>query len=288
MPRQRPASERLPSQRASAEERRAEAEAADERRGIEWYAAELAQAQNLRNSAERKVKELEHELEDYRPLGALNNSIKEISNHQSSNWYEHVKAGAKWFARFHPNDRAPLLAAVAGKLTRDAKEEPRNYMMEVIMGPGVKAAREELLSKHEAEIAAHLEENVFSGELFSVLRLVAKISSRVCGLINQSSKWVHNSDGTKTRQMLHPRKGCSTPATGIFDLKRIIASETEALRRSKLLLQQHPDRKGADICGKAFALDRAFYDSICNSSRAGGMATAGTVANGPAPHVRDG
>ena len=51
---------------------------------------------------------------------------------------------------------------------------------------------------------------------------------------------------------------------------------------SKLELQENADRKGADICGKAYALDLAMLESITNSSRAGGMATRGEKSD---PHL---
>ena len=54
------------------------------------------------------------------------------------------------------------------------------------------------------------------------------------------------------------------------------------MKETNLLLNDHADRKGADICGKAHALDIAILDSINNSTRAGGMATSGDADD---PHL---
>ena len=109
------------------------------------------------------------------------------------------------------------------------------------------------------------------------------MSKRLCGLIEQSIKYVHHNDGIKTRQNLHPDAGCTTPAPSLFSVKSIDEAEARAEKESKLELQQHADKKGADICGKAFALDHAMMESLKNSSRAGGMATnSGEISQ---PHL---
>lgn len=48
------------------------------------------------------------------------------------------------------------------------------------------------------------------------------------------------------------------------------------------MLKDHADRKGADICGAPYSLDRAIFDSVIHTSRAGGMATRGTKDD---PHL---
>ena len=103
-----------------------------------------------------------------------------------------------------------------------------------------------------------------------------------CGLIEQSIKWVHKSDGTKRRQMISPDAGCTVPAPTLFALTDINAAETQAEKETQLHLKEHPDRKGADIGGARYALDRAMLMSVTQSSRAGGMATKGTAAD---PHL---
>jgi hypothetical protein len=123
---------------------------------------------------------------------------------------------------------------------------------------------------------------VYTNDHFSLLRLVAKMSKRVCGLLEQSFKWVHHADGTKDRQMLCP--GSKVPAPSMFSLAGINESESKAEAETHLHLdlRDHDDRKGADICGAAYALDRAIFDSIGHTSRAGGMATKGTKDD---PHL---
>ena len=76
--------------------------------------------------------------------------------------------------------------------------------------------------------------------------------------------------------------GSSIPAPSLFALRDINAAEDQAEKDSKLLLHEHPDRKGADICGQPYGLDRAIIDSLAQVSRAGGIATFGTKEN---PHL---
>ena len=68
----------------------------------------------------------------------------------------------------------------------------------------------------------------------------------------------------------------------MFSIKQINAAEERAAQESKLELKEHADKKGADICGKAYALDHAMLQSIMTSARAGGMATTGSETD---PHL---
>ena len=86
---------------------------------------------------------------------------------------------------------------------------------------------------------------------------------------------MHHDNGTKSRQKLHPDAGCTTYAPSLFSVRAIDAAEARAEKESQLELTQHADKKGADICGKAYALDHAILESIRHCSRAGGMATSG-------------
>jgi hypothetical protein len=65
---------------------------------------------------------------------------------------------------------------------------------------------------------------------------------------------------TKTRQVL--RLGSTVGMPPIFGLRGINAAEATAERESGVALNDHIDRCGADICGKAHAIDRAMRDSI--------------------------
>ena len=58
-------------------------------------------------------------------------------------------------------------------------------------------------------------------------------------------------------------------------MRAIDKAEARAEKESQFELNQHADKKGADICGKAYALDHAILESVKNCSRAGGMATSG-------------
>ena len=64
------------------------------------------------------------------------------------------------------------------------------------------------------KIAEHLTTNVYTANHFSLLRLVGKLSKRVCSLIEQSIKYKHYADGSKERQMLFP--GSRVPAPSLF------------------------------------------------------------------------
>ena len=50
--------------------------------------------------------------------------------------------------------------------------------------------------------------------------------------------------------------------SAIFSLKGINAAEAKAEKESGVVLNQHEDKRGADIAGRAYALDRAMADSL--------------------------
>jgi len=197
---------------------------------------------------------------------------------QSTNYYDHVEFLYKDLKRFETNMIPPLVAAAVKKVELERPDS--NLKHRLLMTAGMKPARDVLLHEHEVKIAAHLESEVYTANHFSMLRLVARMSKRVCGLIEQSIKYSHHQDGTKRRKKMRP--GSRVPAPSLFALKDINWAESESEKRSQLMLRDHSDRKGADICGKQYALDRAIFDSLKQTSRSGGMATAGTEEE---PHL---
>ena len=178
----------------------------------------------------------------------------------------------KWLRRFHILDIPQLIISV---LKQVGREKETGLCWETLKSDGMKTARNALLRQHEKEIGEHLATKVYTADHFSLLRLIGGMSKRLCGLIEQAIKYVHHEDGTKTRQKIHPDPNCTTAAPSLFEVKGINAAEARAEKESGLQLRQHADKKGADICGKAYALDHAILESINNCSRAGGMATSG-------------
>ena len=236
----------LPSQRASAEVRQAETQASEARRLLAVAEEEKANTKWHRNSEKQELKEVKQELKDALPptMDGKANAIPRLKPNSHA-FYEHVKFGVDWLRRFHVLDVPMLLVATMKSLGR---EKETDVCRETMMHDGMRTTRNTLLTEHEKVIAAHLQEKVYTSDHFSLLRLITGMSKRACGLINQSLKYVHNSDGTKTRQVLFP--GSRVPAPSVFSLNAIIESENRAEKDSNYVLRQHEDKRGADICGK--------------------------------------
>lgn len=269
-----------PSIRHCSDARRAEANAADAVRLAQVKEEEKQIALRHRNSEMAEIKRLEEELKEAKgpSLHGLSSKIGKL-NRKGSAFYEHVQFGYDWLKRFDLQDIPPLIIAVLKKVGR---EKEQDLCWKTIMDTGMASARDALLNEHEKEISKHLTEKVYTDDHFALLRLVGGMSKRLCCLIEQALKYVHLPNGKKIKQRLHPRSSCTTDAPLIFSLRGIIFSEEKAAKASKLELQQHEDMQGADICGKAYALDQAMLQSIGNTSRAGGMATKGTKED---PHL---
>ena len=121
---------------------------------------------------------------------------------------------------------SPVTEMEVQKVTPAAAQEAKT-------AADVQPARDVLLHRHEEKIGQHLHTKVYTPAHFSLLRLVGRMSKRVCRLIEQSIKYVHNDDGTKTRQKLLP--GSLVPAPSLFALKDIIAEEAASEARSRRL-----------------------------------------------------
>ena len=202
MPRQAPPDQRLPSQRASREDRQQAAEHAELKRKLEIAEEEKQIAMKHRNAHYAEKKQLEKEVEKLQPptLHGTHAEIKKLKP-KSTAFYEHVDFGVKWLQRFNVTDIPPLLVAVLRKLGR---ELGTNLVKDMITSEAMKSARDELLHEHEVKIAKHLSDKVYTADHFSLLRLVGGMSKRLCGLIEQAIKYVHNEDGTKKAQTLLP------------------------------------------------------------------------------------
>jgi hypothetical protein len=279
MGRQPAREQRLTAQRASAEFREQVTSNAELLRRIGELEEELRQTKNYRNNALNTVTQLKEELDKIKPpsLDGRRTSIPKLKDHTAKTFYEHVDLIYRNLRRYDSSDIAALTSAAVNKLSRERKED---FAQGLLRAPGLKSARDTLLHDHELKIADHLKLEVLTSDHFSLLRLVGGMSKRLCGLIEQAIKWVHHADGTKTRQVLSPGSTVGMPP--IFGLRGINAAEATAESESGVALNDHIDRCGADICGKAHAIDRAMRDSIRWTSRSGGMATKGSLAD---PHL---
>lgn len=273
------AAERLPSQRESRDLRELEAQVAALKADILTHEQSLRDVMDLRNSADRRVRQLEAEVKELRPpsTDGLSSVIPKIKDTTSTTFYDHVNFGFEWLRRFHIEDIVPITVAALKKVGRKMEKD---LCFSLITCKGMHSAREQLLRGHELKIAQHLREKVYTAEHFSVLRLVGNMSGRICSLIEQSIKYEHLPDGSKRRQMMMPAS--NVPAPSIFSLSEIRAAEKQAEQASGLLLRDHDDRNGADICSRMFALDRVIATSMQHTSRSGGMSTAGSVED---PHL---
>ena len=279
MGRQPVASKRLPAQRPTAEFCDLQDKNTELKQSIDELSERLRVATNNWTYYQLRMNELKHELDKAAPpsLDGKRTAVGKLV-FQGTPFYEHAEFLYHVLNRFDSSDIPLLITTVLRKLSRE--REDTDFCWRTMMTDGFRSAREALLHSRDEKIAQHLREQVYTADHFSLLRLVGNISKRVCCLIDQSIKWVHESDGSKTRQMLCP--GSNVPAPSLFALSAINAAEAKAEAASQLTLHEHADRKGADICGQPHGLDRAMMDSITHTSRAGGMATKGTEDS---PHL---
>ena len=193
MCRQPPASERLPSQRERVQVRDARKEASEAADKLRIANEEKQVALDHRNAEQARLKELDKELERLRPP-TLDGKKGEIPRVKERQLFNHAEFGVKWLKRFHVLDIPPLIISV---LKQVGREKETDLCRATLMADGMATARNELLHEHEEEIAKHLKESVYTADHFSLLRLVGGMSKRLCGLIEQAVKYVHNSDGTR-------------------------------------------------------------------------------------------
>ena len=221
--------DRLPSQR----ERCNCGPNAELQRQLDDCRAELRNALDVRNSIQHAAQDVKKELEDLQPtLAGRSTTIAKMAAGDST-FYEHVEFGYKWLRRFDSADVPNLITAILRKLSRDRQEEDgSDFCYRTLMTNGMKHARDALLLDRDKQNSEHLTKNVYTGDHFSVLRLVGKVSKRVCSLIEQSLKWEHQEDGTKTRQTMHPNS--SVPAPSIFSLRAINVAEERAEKETNL------------------------------------------------------
>ena len=144
-----------------------------------------------------------------------------------------------------------------------------------------KETREAIFAVRDKQIFDHLRNKVYTPEHFALLRLVIMISKRECQMIAQSLKHVHLADGKRQRQKLAPDSKQYAPP--IFALEDIMAEEAKSLEKTQVTLHEHGDRRGADVSGAPYSLDRHLQNlrdaASGPNSRSGGFASAGTDAD---------
>ena len=190
MPRAAPGAVFQPSHRATAEVRRLEAEASEARRLTEVANEEKTNTKRQRNSVAKELKEVKQELKEALPatMAGKASDVKRLKP-KSAAFYEHVQFGVSWLRRFHILDVPMVLVACMRSLGRESETD---VCRDIMMDKGMDMTRARLLHDHEKEIAAHLQEKVYTADHFSLLRLITGMSKRACGLINQSLKYVHS------------------------------------------------------------------------------------------------
>ena len=107
-----------------------------------------------------------------------------------------------------------------------------------------------LRAERDGQIAKYLREHVFPAKRSALLRLISRFSKRDAHLISQCFKYTRK-DGKKTRTKLAADSCMPLPVP--FELKDIKLAEAEAIAESNLVLNEHGDKKGADIGGQMVA-----------------------------------
>ena len=225
------------------------AEDADYKRKYEAVVEELRRLRAKRASEVREIGRLRTKLETYK-LQKAEEKVKFVN--QPSKLTKHAKKFANSLTAYAPEDRAKVMVAalkVASKGTgRDLRED-------ILLTKGAAKMRKALYKARDLAIQKHLKETVFTPEAFSLLRLITKLSKRECGLIQQSFKYQRAEGGKSQRFKLAPDSEIYY-APEIFSLPEIVKYEREALESTRVEIQGHADKRGADVAGKPYALDR--------------------------------
>ena len=252
----------------------AEVEDAGYKRKYEDIVEELRRVRAKRAGDVRELGKLKTKLDQYR-LQKAENKVTPIE--VASKLTRHAQKFANSLSAYDPKDRARVMVAalkVASKGGRDLRED-------ILLTKGAAKMRKALYKVRDLAIKKHLKETVFTPEAFSLLRLITKLSKRECGLIQQSFKYQRLDGGKNQRFKLAPDSEIDAPE--IFSLPAIVKYELEALASTRVELQGHADKRGADVAGKPYALDRLIMSQLDNDcARWEGMATKGTEDD---PHV---
>ena len=247
-------------------------EQVDWKRKYEDVVAELGRVRTQRQVARKKVGELAAKLEEYESAA----TPPALSSKQTLS--RHARKFAKQLQAYAASDRAKLMVAALHAASKGTGKDLRE---DVLLTTSFKKLRRALYKVRDQAIAKHLKETVFSADAFSLLRLITKLSKRECGMIQQAFKYERFKDGSKKRFKLAPDS--QVPCAEIFSLPEIVKYEAEALKSTQLELKEHDDKRGADVSGKPFAIDRVIMSQLKqDGARYGGMATSGTYED---PHL---
>ena len=276
MPRAPSAAQRAPSQRASIEMRTAEAQRADAERRLADKRREEQHSMHSRRHAEKKAAEAAAELARLTKSN-VDKSSRKITSEDT--WLRRTIDVQLELARHHIEDIPRLVMRAIKRVAKD-KEVPLQSVLETLVKQREwKHIRAAIHRVRDKQIYDYLREHVYTPEHFALLRLVLTLSKRSCALIHQSFKYRRLADGSKARQRLAPDSQQWAPP--LFSINDIVTVEKAAEEKTGVTLREHPDHRGADVSGARYSLDRHLQSQLDaqDSSRTGGLATAGTNAD---------
>ena len=229
--------------------------------------------ERAKTEAERRAHEAESKVEEMlakRKKRAAEIKTKRTFARRSAQFCDELE-------RHHPKDLPRLLLAALKRLAKKNDTTVRDFVFALLKRPEFKEFTPGIFAARDHEIYQHLRTNVYTPAHFALLRLVLMISKRECNLICQSLKHKRTVDGKKERARLAPDSKQYAPP--IFDLADIMREELAAEVRTQVKLHEHADRRGADVSGAPYSLDRHvsnLYDAAVSAeSRSCGMATCG-------------
>lgn len=221
---------------------------------LEKARKDVAEANRKRMCAEKRVRTLEDEAEEQRrkvgkmPSSTLDRKASEICE--------------RWCDQYDAEQIGELGMAVVYKAQKHHKtcmaDQIRRSAIFKKMLPGIHA-------KRDLKIAAHIREEIFPPGRSALLRLMANNSKRECHMISQSFKWKRKKGGKKMRARLCKDSCVAMPVP--FELSDIADAEAKARVDSGLVLKEHSDKRGADICGEPYGLDTCIHRSLLVRAR---------------------
>jgi len=207
---------------------RLEAENAELRRQLEVLQSEKLLVENQRNCFKREMDALRKEL---RETEAKMKMLKPIGNVKNARSLAIIEVEKVLLARYHHADLPMLFVGVLRRVGKNEEGLTDLLFKEHAFQPILK----QIHNQRDAQIASHLG-TVYDVDLQALLRLIAGISLRRCGLFHQCFRWLNAADGTRTRAMLAPDS--RQPAPQLFDLRVMAKCQRDALARSGINLEE--------------------------------------------------
>ena len=264
--------------RANDPVRRLEAENGELRRKLEVLQAEKLLVEKDRNYFKREVDALRQELRENKLKSKL---LKPLGDKKSARSRAITELEKVLLARYHPADLPMLFVGILRRVDKD--EEGLTDLL--FKEHAFKHILKQIHDRRDSQIALHLG-TVYYVDLQALLRLIAGISLRRCGLFHQCFRWLNAADGTRTRAMLAP--GSRQPAPQLFDPRVMAKCQRDALARLSITLEELSSEEtksvGASVSGE-YTVDLVITKMIHAAQVGGccgGMATKGTKED---PHI---